>query len=483
MAKNRVIIDTDPGTDDVLALLYALSCSPDDLEVLLISVTFGNVDVQNCLRNVVSMFHVIEEEMQWRKDSHRPEGFDALRKSKPIVAVGANEPLGGERMKAAYYRTTTSASQPHSLYPLTLTCCPDGADGLGGVHTSVCTGSSDPFYIRQEGRLLIILAQHPHHSSPSETWKHLFDSPPAGTLLSSTAASVETSTSPNLHLFTPSSSPSHLEILRILESEPPDTITLIAIGPLTNLAIAAAHAPATFLRAKQVVVMGGAVDRPGNMTPVGEFNTIADAVAAARVYSLTSPDPESTMPPFGSATSLPDYPTAAELGDRRLRVVKMSLDVTRRHYLRRDEVKAKLNPLMEKGSPLAEWTNAFLAATFTKVETLHRGHEAEGDATHVELHDPVCVWYAVTSGDPSSGLGGWEFLKGEDIRIETVGQWTRGMCVVDRRDRKKAEKGETEVEGDMGGWLSWKKGNRVDRCVKTPGERLLAGVLLETIFG
>lgn len=50
------------------------------------------------------MFHVIEKEMQWRKDHGRPEGFDTLRRSKPIVAVGKDEPLGGERMKAAYYR-------------------------------------------------------------------------------------------------------------------------------------------------------------------------------------------------------------------------------------------------------------------------------------------------------------------------------------------------------------------------------------------
>lgn len=60
----------------------------------------------SCLRNVVSMFHVVEKEMRWRKDNGRPEGFDALKKSKPVVAVGADGPLGGERMKAAYYRTS-----------------------------------------------------------------------------------------------------------------------------------------------------------------------------------------------------------------------------------------------------------------------------------------------------------------------------------------------------------------------------------------
>lgn len=56
------------------------------------------------------MFHVIEKEIQWRKDNGRPEGFDALKGLKPIVAVGADEPLGGERMKAAYYRRSTPKS-------------------------------------------------------------------------------------------------------------------------------------------------------------------------------------------------------------------------------------------------------------------------------------------------------------------------------------------------------------------------------------
>lgn len=64
--RNRIIIDTDPvsrssgsqpkvvtdavqGVDDILALLFAFASKPEELEVVLISVTFGNVDVQKCV--------------------------------------------------------------------------------------------------------------------------------------------------------------------------------------------------------------------------------------------------------------------------------------------------------------------------------------------------------------------------------------------------------------------------------------------------
>ena len=39
--------------------------------------------------------------------------------------------------------------------------------------------------------------------------------------------------------------------------------------------------------------MGGALSKPGNITPLAEFNIYADAVAAARVFALTSPIPDS----------------------------------------------------------------------------------------------------------------------------------------------------------------------------------------------
>jgi hypothetical protein len=70
----------------------------------------------------------------------------------------------------------------------------------------------------------------------------------------------------------------------------------------------------------------------------------------------------------------------------------------------------------------------------------------------------------------------------EDIRVECAGQWTRGMCVVDRRMRKKATDGEVKV-GDDAGWLNPRKGNRVRRMVASPGEDEFAHYLLGRIFG
>ena len=366
----------------------------------------------------------------------------------------------------------------------------DGKDGLGGVHSSA---SGFPLYTFGSTNT----GQHPHHTPAEEIWKNLFKAPPSETLLTSTAMNeADTDPTSRTSLFTPSHRPSHLEILRILDENPPDSITIIAIGPLTNLALAATHAPTTLMRAKSILVMGGTISEPGNITPVAEFNTYSDTVAAARLYALSSPNPASTMPPAPPPSEiqiktsgdepppprfLPPYPSRHELGARRLRVILFPLDITTRHQLRRDEVAAKLKPLIEKESPLAEWTGAFLGSTFHKIQTLHHGHE-DGSAA-LSLHDPLCVWYALTGASQKEG---WTVSGGEDVRVETSGQWTRGMCVVDRRNRKRREDDDGEggeVSGDTGNWLSSGRGNRLSRCVGTPGERALAPFLLDRIFG
>lgn len=129
-----------------------------------------------------------------------------------------------------------------------------------------------------------------------------------------------------------------------------EPLTLIALGPLTNVALALARDGAALGRLARVVVMGGAVDVPGNVTPTAEFNFHVDPEAAARVL------------------------------DAGLRVDLVSLDATRQALLPRAGLEARL----AKGpGPFAARCAAFTAIGF-------RVDGARGLAGMI-LHDPLAV--------------------------------------------------------------------------------------------
>ncbi|KAB5579936.1 inosine-uridine preferring nucleoside hydrolase [Coniochaeta sp. 2T2.1] len=435
--KNRVIIDTDPGVDDVIALLLAMSASPEELEVLLISVTYGNVELHNCLRNVMALFHVLEKEEAWRKSTGKAE-FGALNAYKPVVAMGAEHPLEDDTLMADHFH---------------------GIDGLHGVHD-----------------------EHPH-LTPAQEWRALFKE--------ANPSSQSTELPSYAKYFTPSKTVAHKEILRILREEPDNTVSIVVLGPMTNVALAASEDPETFLRAKELVVMGGAVHVPGNITPYGEFNTYADAVAAARVFALTSPTPASTMPPIPlDMSTLAPYPTRLS---RRLKLTLFPLDITTPHELRRNAFTKEIEKHRTAGSPLAQWAGTFILRTFDKIDSI----VGDGSEAGLSLHDPLCMWYMLKRDDPA-----WKATpKPEDIRIETSGQWTRGMHVVDRRQIAREEELEDpsittnpedpvdavtfdkNLPGDHFGWLSAKKGNRITRMVESPGTELFPQDLMTRIFG
>jgi len=69
----------------------------------------------------------------------------------------------------------------------------------------------------------------------------------------------------------------------------PGQIILVVLGPLTNLANLLTRYPAALPLAASLVVMGGAVDCPGNVTPYAEFNSHSDPVAAHEVLSSGIP--------------------------------------------------------------------------------------------------------------------------------------------------------------------------------------------------
>ncbi len=66
-------------------------------------------------------------------------------------------------------------------------------------------------------------------------------------------------------------------------------LVIVAIGPLTNLAAVLADEPQVLARAGRIVIMGGAVFCPGNITPKAEFNIYRDCHAAARVLGSGLP--------------------------------------------------------------------------------------------------------------------------------------------------------------------------------------------------
>ncbi|HVW94212.1 MAG TPA: nucleoside hydrolase [Devosia sp.] len=90
---------------------------------------------------------------------------------------------------------------------------------------------------------------------------------------------------------TPDPRPAHKLIIELLRAHPKE-ITLIAVGRMTNLALALAEAPDIVDLVKEVVVMGGAFGRNGhygNVSPVAEANIHGDPKAADIVFTARWP--------------------------------------------------------------------------------------------------------------------------------------------------------------------------------------------------
>jgi len=286
-----VLIDTDPGIDDALALLMALG-SPE-VAVEAISTVAGNVPVDLATTN---LFRILEV---------------AAPSPRPRVARGAPGPLR---------RALVSAAHVH------------GDDGLGGVDRLV----------EPDGR-----PRYPAHDRALEPGD-------AADLILDTARRFA------------------------------GRLVIIALGPLTNLAIALARDPTGLAGVASVIVMGGAIGVAGNVTPAAEFNVYVDPEAAAAVLQAGLP------------------------------VHLVPLDVTRQVMLRREDLDGRLDRVPGR---LARFVRDFTRHGFAS-------GLPDGDAG-IALHDPLAAGAAI---DP--GALGFEPLH---VEVEHEGQITRGLTVADRR--------------------------------------------------
>jgi len=190
----RLVIDTDPGVDDALAIMAAFAHPKALVEA--ITTVAGNVSLERTTANACTILDVLEQNV-------------------PVYA-GCNCPLVGDAVDAGHIH---------------------GEDGLGD--------SGYPPSARQ------VAGEHA------------------------------------------------VNALIRLANERPGELTLVAIGPLTNVALATRLDPTLPQKYARLVVMGGSIRGVGNVTTAAEFNVYVDPEAAAVVFNawpgLTLVSWETTM--------------------------------------------------------------------------------------------------------------------------------------------------------------------------------------------
>ncbi|MDA0734907.1 MAG: nucleoside hydrolase [Chloroflexi bacterium] len=182
--SNKIIIDTDPGVDDAIAILMALACP--GLEILGLTSVGGNVSLAWATRNALSLLEYAE-------------------RTEIPVAKGASRPRHDRFPHAHYFHGPT------------------------GLTRRLPSPQTRPVQIGAVDFLYQQLERHPGQ------------------------------------------------------------ITLVALGPLTNLARMERRHPKSLHKLAALVVMGGAVNTPGNVTPHAEFNFYSDPTAAQEVLSTGVP--------------------------------------------------------------------------------------------------------------------------------------------------------------------------------------------------
>ncbi|EOC1352234.1 ribonucleoside hydrolase RihC [Cronobacter dublinensis] len=296
MKKTPIILDTDPGIDDAVAIAAALFSPEIDLQLL--TTVAGNVSVEKTTRNALQLLHF------WQADVP--------------VAQGAATPLT---------RPLRDASSIH------------GESGMDGYDF--------PAHDRQTLNVPAFQAMYE----------------------------------------------------RLMAS--PEPLTLVTIGPLTNIALLLTHYPACTAKINRLVMMGGSAGR-GNFTPNAEFNIAIDPEAAARVF---------------------------ESG---IEIVMCGLDVTHQAVLTPDYLVAL---------PALNRTGQLLHALFSH-------YRAGSMTTGLRMHDLCAIAWLLR---PELFT-----LKRCFVAVETRGDYTAGTTVVDIEGRlNRPANAQVALDIDVAAFREW----------------------------
>ncbi len=276
-SPRRVIIDTDPGVDDAMAILLALNSS--ELKVEALTVVPGNVDGKQGLENALKLVSL-------------------AGRCDVAVAGGAQHPLNQKLITAQFWH---------------------GRNGLAGVELPVSKCKADPRF----GPDLIIELVHKY----------------------------------------------------------PHEITLIPVGPLTNIALAVSKDPSIASLVKDIVIMGGSISG-GNVNGAAEANIYGDPEAAAIVFNA------------GWMVTM----VGSDVGERTL--------ITRKY----------LTELQSNHGPESDFI--YKLADFYLTRSEKSGYEGAA------MYDPLAVGTVI---DPTLVT-----LKDMHVDVETKGEFTRGETVANR---------------------------------------------------
>lgn len=280
MKKQKIIIDTDPGHDDALAIMLIVKSGLFD--VLALTTVAGNSTIQNVTRNATYILDLLG------------------RRDIPVFA-GREKPLKRDLVQADVH----------------------GSSGLDGVD-------------RSKVKLTV------GHDAP----EHIIS----------------------------------------LINEYAEKVTLLTLGPLSNIARAFQKDTTLSSKINKIVIMGGAIDVPGNKNRVAEFNMFVDPEAADIVFKAKVPK---VLIPIDVCNNLPLFLS--------------------------DFKKLKGSSLHQ---PIMDMMRQFIAGI--------KKYEGTKGAL---VYDAVAAYYLL---NPKAFV-----TKPMDIAIETKGEYTRGMTVAEKRISEK----------------------------------------------